>query len=44
VNTDLNKLAKKAVKGIPKSEGGGHEAASGAKIPVKYIARFLQQL
>jgi len=44
VSTDLNKLAKKAVKGIPKSEGGGHEAASGAKIPVKYIAKFLQQL
>lgn len=44
VKTDLNKLAKKAVKGIPDSEGGGHEAASGAKIPVKYISKFLKQL
>lgn len=44
VKTDLNKLAKKSVKGIPKAEGGGHEAAAGAKIPVKYISKFLNQL
>lgn len=44
VKVDLNKLAKKAIAGIPNSEGGGHEAASGARIPVKYIAKFLKQL
>ena len=44
VKTDLNKMAKKAVGGIPGSEGGGHEAASGARIPIKYLARFLKQL
>jgi nanoRNase/pAp phosphatase (c-di-AMP/oligoRNAs hydrolase) len=44
VKTDLNKMAKKAVKGIPDSQGGGHEAASGARIPAKYIAKFLKQL
>lgn len=44
VKTDLSKLAKKAVSGIPGAEGGGHEAASGARIPVKYISRFLKQL
>lgn len=44
VKTDLSRLAKKAVGGIPGAEGGGHEAASGARIPVKYISRFLKQL
>lgn len=44
VKTDLNKMAKKAVKGISDSQGGGHEAASGARIPIKYMAKFLRQL
>lgn len=44
VKVDLNKLAKKAIRGIPDSEGGGHEAASGARIPIKYITKFLKQL
>lgn len=44
MKTDLNKMAKKAVKGIPGGEGGGHEAASGARIPIKNLARFLKQL
>ena len=44
VKTDLNKMAKRAVVGIPDAEGGGHEAASGARIPVKYLAKFLKQL
>lgn len=44
VKTDLNKMARKAIHGIPDSEGGGHEAASGARIPVKHITKFLKQL
>lgn len=44
VRTDLNKIAKKAIAGIPDSEGGGHEAASGARIPVKYLPKFVKQL
>lgn len=42
--TDLNELAKKAVRGIPGGEGGGHEAASGARIPAKYMTKFIKQL
>lgn len=42
--TDLNKMAKSAIRGIPESDGGGHEAASGARIPVKHLAKFLSQL
>lgn len=44
IKIDLNKMAKKAVTGIPNADGGGHEAAAGARIPVKYIAKFLKQL
>ncbi len=44
LKTDLNKMAKRAIAGIPDSEGGGHEAASGARIPVKYLSKFLKQL
>lgn len=44
VKVDLNKMAKRAISGIPNSTGGGHQAASGARIPVKYIAKFLKQL
>jgi oligoribonuclease NrnB/cAMP/cGMP phosphodiesterase (DHH superfamily) len=44
VKTDLNKMARKAIHGISDSEGGGHESAAGARIPVKYIAKFLKQL
>ena len=44
VKTDLNKLAKKATRGIPDANGGGHEAASGGRIPMKYISKFLTQL
>lgn len=42
--TDLNKLAKKSIKGIPNSEGGGHEAASGARIPINHLPKFIRQL
>ena len=44
VKTDLNKMAQKAIAGIPDAEGGGHEAASGARIPVKYLPKFVKQL
>ncbi len=44
VKTDLNKTAKKSIRGIPNSQGGGHEAASGARVPIKYISQFLKQL
>lgn len=44
VKVDLNKLAKKSIAGIPDAVGGGHQAASGARIPAKYMARFLKQL
>lgn len=42
--TDLNKMAQRAVKGIPGGAGGGHEAASGARLPMKYLPKFLKQL
>ncbi len=42
--TNLNKLAKKSIKGIPNANAGGHEAASGGKIPSKYLSKFLNQL
>lgn len=41
---DLNKMAKNAIVGIPNAEGGGHEAASGARIPIKFMPKFLKQL
>lgn len=44
LKTDLNNMARKAVRGIPDAEGGGHEAASGARIPISYMAKFLRQL
>jgi single-stranded DNA-specific DHH superfamily exonuclease len=43
-DTDLNKMARNAVKGIPGGEGGGHETASGARIQTKYLPKFLKQL
>jgi single-stranded DNA-specific DHH superfamily exonuclease len=42
--TDLNKMAQHAVRGIEGGEGGGHEAASGARVPAKHMAKFLKQL
>jgi len=44
VKTDLAKLAKKAIIGIPDSIGGGHPQASGARVPAKYKGRFLENL
>lgn len=44
VKTDLNKMAKGAIKDIPDSDGGGHEAASAARIPKRYLPKFLKQL
>jgi nanoRNase/pAp phosphatase (c-di-AMP/oligoRNAs hydrolase) len=44
VKTDLAKLAKKAIRGVPDSIGGGHPEASGARVPIKYKERFLENL
>lgn len=44
LKVDLNRMAKRAITGIPNAEGGGHEAASGARIPIKYLPKFLKRL
>lgn len=44
VDIDLNKLAKESVTGIPKSSGGGHPQASGARVPRKYLNEFFENV
>jgi single-stranded DNA-specific DHH superfamily exonuclease len=44
VKVDLAKLASESVKNIPDSDGGGHPVASGARIPIKYLNKFLDNL
>lgn len=44
VKTDLNRLVKKAIDGIPESTGGGHEAASAARIPKRFLPKLIKQL
>lgn len=44
VEENLRELAKRSVKDIPDSTGGGHEAASAARFPEAYLAGFLQNL
>ncbi len=41
---DLNDLAGKSIEKIPDAAGGGHPVASGARLPVKYLSKFLNNL
>ena len=42
--TDLDRLMRTAIKGIPDSFGGGHPQASGGRIPAKYMGAFKKNL
>lgn len=41
---DCNLLMKEVVKDIPNSTGGGHRAAAGAIVPVKYLEKFKENI
>ena len=40
----MNKLLKKSIKGFEKSGAGGHDPASGASLPSKYLDKFKKNL
>lgn len=44
LRTDLAELAKELVSDIPNSMGGGHPVAAGARIPIKYLNKFVNNL
>jgi single-stranded DNA-specific DHH superfamily exonuclease len=41
---DLGNLVKTVISNIPRSNGGGHPEAAGARVPVKYLELFLDNL
>jgi len=44
VKTNLRDVVKKSIQDIPNATGGGHEAASAARIEVKYFEKFMKNL
>jgi len=40
----MPELLKKSLEGIPESTSGGHVAAAGAEVPIKYLTKFKENL